>query len=94
MALPITSSTNTAIALVELFEVDHLRFSRRVEQVVRVVDVGDAARHARGEVATGRPEDDDAPAGHVLTAVVADAFDDAVAPELRTQNRSPTCPRR
>ena len=28
------------------------------------------------EVAPGRPEHDDAPAGHVLAAVVADALDD------------------
>ena len=38
--------------------------------------VGDAAAHARGEVAAGRPEDDHAAAGHVLAAVVADALDD------------------
>ena len=31
-----------------------------------------------GEVAAGRPEHDDAAAGHVLAAVVADALDDGV----------------
>ena len=39
---------------------------------------GQAAAHAGGEVAPGRAQDDDAPAGHVLAAVVADALDDRV----------------
>ena len=43
-----------------------------------VVDVGDAAAHAGGEVAARRPEHDDAPAGHVLAAVVPDALDHRV----------------
>ena len=41
-----------------------------------VVHERDAARHAGGEVAAGRAEHHDAPAGHVLAAVVADALDD------------------
>ncbi len=41
-----------------------------------IVDVGDAAAHARGEVAPGRAEHDHRAAGHVLAAVVAGAFDD------------------
>ena len=45
---------------------------------VLVEHEGQAAAHAGGEVAPGRPEDDDAPAGHVLAAVVADALDDRV----------------
>jgi hypothetical protein len=49
--------------------------------------------HAGGEVAARAPEHHDAPAGHVLAAVVADALDDRVAPLLRTQNRSPATPR-
>ena len=43
---------------------------------LRVEHVGDAAAHAGSEVAAGRAEHDDAPAGHVLAAVIADAFDD------------------
>src|SRR5690606_29562512 len=38
----------------------------------------DAARHAGREVPPGRAEHDDAAAGHVLAAVVADALDDRV----------------
>ena len=38
-------------------------------------------------------EHDDAAAGHVLAAVVADALDDRVAPLLRTAKRSPATPR-
>jgi hypothetical protein len=41
-----------------------------------VEDVGDAAGHAGSEVAAGHAEHDDRAAGHVLAAVIADAFDD------------------
>src|SRR5262245_40096526 len=40
-----------------------------------VEDVGDAARHAGGEVAPGRADDQDDAAGHVFAAMVADALD-------------------
>ena len=50
----------------------------RGEVAVLVEHVGDAAGHAGGEVAPGRAEHDDAAAGHVFAAVVADAFDDGV----------------
>ena len=40
------------------------------------------------------PQDDDGAAGHVFAAVVADAFDTARAPELRTAKRSPATPRK
>src|SRR6185295_5171695 len=39
-------------------------------------DVGDAAGHARRKIPSGPAEDDDAAAGHVLAAMIADAFDD------------------
>ena len=48
------------------------------EGAVLVEHVGDAAAHAGGEVAPGAAEHDDAAAGHVLAAVVADALDDRV----------------
>ena len=51
---------------------------RAAKRAVLVEDVGDAAAHAGGEVAPGRPEHDHAAAGHVLAAVVADALDDGV----------------
>ena len=51
------------------------RLQLQVEVAGDVPDVGDAARHAGGEVAAGRAQDDGAAAGHVLAAVVADAFD-------------------
>src|SRR5262249_46066857 len=43
-----------------------------------VEDVGDAARHARREVATRRPKDDHTAAGHVFAAVIADRLDDGI----------------
>ncbi len=57
-------------------ERDHRRVAARGELAVLVVDIGDAAAHAGGEVAAGLAEDDDGAAGHVLAAVVAGAFDD------------------
>src|SRR3954454_23924761 len=56
--------------------VDQRRVDARAERAVLVEDEGQAAAHARREVAPGRPEDDHAPAGHVLAAVVADLLDD------------------
>ena len=49
---------------------------RRLERAVLVEHIGDAARHAGGEVAAGPAEHDDDAAGHVFAAVVAGAFDD------------------
>ena len=63
------------------------------ELAVVVEHVGDAAAHARREVPPGPAEHDDAPAGHVFAAVIADALDDGEAPLLRTAKRSPAMPR-
>ena len=60
------------------FQVDHFRIALSFELAVVVVDVGNPAGHSRGEVSAGLAEDHHAPAGHVLAAVVADAFDDRV----------------
>src|SRR5262249_3904100 len=48
----------------------------RDETAVLVEHIGDAAAHAGREVAAGSAKHDDAAAGHVLAAVVSDAFDD------------------
>ena len=45
-----------------------------MEGAVRIEDVGDAARHASGEVASGRTEHDYPAAGHVFATVVAHRF--------------------
>ena len=45
------------------------------KRAVGIVDVGDAARHAGGEVAPGVAQHDHDAAGHVFAAVVAGAFD-------------------
>mmetsp|Transcript_14229 Transcript_14229/g.43053 ORF Transcript_14229/g.43053 Transcript_14229/m.43053 type:complete len:201 (-) Transcript_14229:3198-3800(-) len=57
-------------------EADHAGVALVGEDGVGVVDVGDAAAHAGGEVAAGVAEDHEAAAGHVLCAVVAEALDD------------------
>ena len=66
-------------------ELDHLLVADPLEAAARrpafaalVEDVGDAAGHARGEVAAGPADHHDAAAGHVLAAVVADALDHGV----------------
>ena len=62
-------------------DLDHLEVAHRLEGVVSVEHPGDAAAHAGGEVAASLSEDDGAPPGHVLAAVVANAFNDCnVAP--------------
>ena len=43
-----------------------------------IQDVGDAAAHARGEIASGLAEDHHATAGHVFATVIAHGFDDRV----------------
>ena len=55
-------------------EFDHRHVAAGLEAVVLVDDVGDAARHAGGEVAAGGSEYDDDTAGHVFAAVIAGAF--------------------
>ena len=52
------------------------RLQRLAKRAVLVEHIGDAARHAGGEVAPGLAEHDDDAAGHVLAAVVAGALDD------------------
>ena len=63
------------IRLIEPLEIDHVDVAVERERAVGIEHVGDAAAHAGGEVAAGPPEHDHAPAGHVLAAVIADAFD-------------------
>src|SRR3954452_12890004 len=66
-------------ALVEGLDlVEHRRVDPPAEGAVLVEDERQAAAHAGGEVAPGRAEHDDAPAGHVLAAMVADPLDEGV----------------
>ena len=54
----------------------HRHVAAAREAAVLVEHVGDAARHAGGEIAPGLAEHDDDAAGHVFAAMVAGAFDD------------------
>ena len=56
-------------------ELDHGEIATALEVAVLVEDVGDAARHAGGEIAPGGADDDDDAAGHIFAAMVAGAFD-------------------
>src|SRR5450830_1198016 len=58
------------------FQADHRQVAALLEVAVRVVHVGDTARHAGREVAAGGTQHDDGAAGHVFATVVAQAFDD------------------
>src|SRR5207249_7221809 len=62
----------------EFFEFDHFRVVVGFQFRVRVVDIGDSAAHAGGEIAPRRAEHDGSAAGHVFEAVVTTAFDDGV----------------
>src|SRR5262249_26391058 len=48
--------------------------AQALEAALRIVDVGDAARHAGGKVAPRLAQHDDDTAGHVLAALVAATF--------------------
>src|SRR5258707_7642327 len=56
-------------------ELDHRRVAQLAEAAARIPDIGDAARHAGGEVAAGLAEHHDDSAGHVFAAMVAGALD-------------------
>ena len=56
-------------------EIDHGEVAAPLEVAVLVEHVGDAARHAGGEIAAGRAEHHHHAAGHVFAAMVAGAFD-------------------
>src|SRR5207237_8371346 len=55
---------------------DHSHVAALGEIALLVKHIGDAARHAGGEVAPRFADNDDDAASHVFAAMVADAFDD------------------
>src|SRR5205085_9487096 len=59
----------------ELLQLDDAQIAAADEIAHRVPHISNAAAHTGGKVAAGRTKDDDAAAGHVFAAVVADAFD-------------------
>ena len=62
------------VVSVERVELHHFGVAVLGEGAVGVVNPGDAAAHAGGEVAARLAQDEGAAAGHVLAAVVAHAF--------------------
>src|SRR5215203_3675852 len=66
------------VELVEPLEVDHVDVAVQRERSVRIQYIRDPAAHAGGKVSSRAAEDDDPAAGHVLTTVIADTFDDRV----------------
>ncbi len=61
--------------IVDRLQRDPGRVALRLQPAVRIPDIGDAARHAGGEVAPDPAEHDHAPAGHIFAAMVARALD-------------------
>ena len=57
-------------------KIHHREIAALGEIAFLVEHIGDAARHASGEIATGLADDDDDAAGHIFAAVIAGAFDD------------------
>src|SRR5207302_1097859 len=55
---------------------DHLLVATLTEATGNVEHVRDPPAHPRREIASGLAKHDDAAAGHVLAAVIADAFHD------------------
>src|SRR5262245_3350320 len=64
------------VLALEGVETDELHVAALREVPVLIEDVRDPAAHPGGEVAAGGAENDDAAAGHVLAAMIADPFDD------------------
>src|SRR6185312_14553045 len=64
-----------AVGRLDPFEIGHRFVGEPVEPLVRVIDIGDAARHAGAEIAPGLPQNHHDAAGHVFAAVIAGAFD-------------------
>src|SRR5690606_40577688 len=73
----LTSSASRAPAASQIYTLSlHERSSDLLGEIAFLVKhVGDAARHARGEVAAGLADHHHDAAGHVLAAVVADTLD-------------------
>ena len=65
----------------EFFEADHILVAVRGEVTGLVEHIGDAAAHARGEIASRPAEHEYPPAGHVFATVVANGLDDRRAVE-------------
>ena len=62
------------IVLSNRFEIHHTWITSFLECLVLVQNVGDAATHSSSEVPSGRANDDDASAGHVLATMVTNCF--------------------
>ena len=73
---------------------DHLLVAALGEVALLVEDVGDPARHARGEVAPGRPSTTTRPPVMYSQPWSPTPSTTASTPLLRTQKRSPATPRR
>ena len=56
-------------------EIDHGEVAAPLEIALLIQHIGDAARHAGGEIASRRPDHHHHAAGHIFAAMVAGAFD-------------------
>jgi hypothetical protein len=76
------------------FEIDHGEIAALGEIARLVEDIGDAARHAGGEIAPGLADHDDDPPVMYSQPWSPVPSTTAMAPELRTAKRSPATPRK
>ena len=70
------SSRSPVDARLHRREVGHGGVAEGREPSARIIDIGDAARHAGREIASGVAQHDHHAAGHVFAAVVAEPLDD------------------
>ena len=59
-------------------ELDHFHVALARKVTVHIEHVGDTTAHTRSKVTTGRAQDHNATTRHILTAVIADAFNNSV----------------
>src|SRR5215471_2309854 len=75
LARPIRIDRIGCVAVSDRTQFDLVLVAQAGEAALRIVNVGDAARHAGSKIAAGVTDDGDNAAGHELAAVVAGAFD-------------------
>src|SRR5262245_4604812 len=70
------------VGFVNLFQIHHAAIAERRKDTFFVEDKSNASAHAGSNVTSGFPEDNSHPAGHVFTAVIANAFHHRVCPAI------------
>lgn len=92
MTLQELPETGNVLLLCNGLDGDKLLVDAQIKLMLRVQHIGNAARHPGGKVPTGRPQNNDRAAVIYSQPWSPTPSTTAVAPELRTQKRSPAMP--